>query len=61
MAAAVLAGTRSVTAITEWAHDPPQPVRAPLGARQSPHHWVVPAEATIRRTLGRFDPAPLAR
>jgi hypothetical protein len=50
-AAAVLAGARSVTAIAEWAHDTPQPVRAALGARrEAPDHWVVPAEATIRRT-----------
>ena len=33
-AAAVLAGARSVTAIAEWAHDTPQPVRAALGARR---------------------------
>ena len=51
-AAAVLTGARSVTAIAEWAADAPQPVRAALGARRDgPDHWVVPAEATIRRTL----------
>jgi hypothetical protein len=55
-AAAVLAGARSVTAIAEWAADAPQPVRAALGARRdAPDRWVVPAEATIRRTLGRVD------
>jgi predicted transposase YbfD/YdcC len=60
-AAAVLAGARSVTAIAEWAHDTPQPVRAALGARrEAPDHWVVPAEATIRRTLGSLDPTLLA-
>jgi hypothetical protein len=33
-----------------------QPVRAALGARRdAPDHWAVPAEATIRRTLGRLD------
>jgi predicted transposase YbfD/YdcC len=60
-AAAVLAGARSVTAIAEWAADTPQPVRAALGARRdAPDRWVVPAEATIRRTLARVDPTALA-
>jgi predicted transposase YbfD/YdcC len=60
-AAAVLAGARSVAAIAEWAADAPQPVRAALGARRdAPDRWVVPAEATIRRTLGRVDPTALA-
>jgi predicted transposase YbfD/YdcC len=60
-AAAVLAGARSVTAIAEWAADAPQPVRAALGARRdAPDRWVVPAEATIRRTLARVDPTALA-
>jgi predicted transposase YbfD/YdcC len=60
-AAAVLAGARSMTAIAEWAADTPQPVRAALGARRdAPDRWVVPAEATIRRTLGRVDPTVLA-
>src|SRR5512132_1753290 len=60
-AAAVLGGARSVTAIAEWAADAPQPVRAALGARRdAPDHWSVPAEATIRRTLGRLDPQALA-
>jgi predicted transposase YbfD/YdcC len=60
-AAAVLAGAQSVTAIAEWAADTPQPVRAALGARRdAPDRWVVPAEATIRRTLGRVDPTALA-
>jgi predicted transposase YbfD/YdcC len=36
-------------------------VRAALGARRAaPDRWVVPAEATIRRTLGRIDPTALA-
>jgi DDE_Tnp_1-associated len=52
VAAAVLAGARSIAAIAEWAADAPQPVRAALGARQhAPGHLAVPAEATIRRTL----------
>jgi predicted transposase YbfD/YdcC len=60
-AAAVLTGARSVTAIAEWAADAPQPVRAALGARRDgPDRWVVPAEATIRRTLARLDPTALA-
>src|SRR6266487_92740 len=60
-AAAVLTGARSVTAIAEWAADTPQPVRAALGARRdAPDRWVVPAEATIRRTLARVDPTALA-
>ncbi len=60
-AAAVLTGARSVAATAEWAADAPQPVRAALGARRdAPNHWVVPAEATIRRTLERLDPTALA-
>ena len=56
-AAAVLAGARSMTAIAEWAADTPQSVRAALGARrESPDHYSVPAETTIRRALGRLDP-----
>jgi predicted transposase YbfD/YdcC len=60
-AAAVLTGARSFAAIAEWAADAPQPVRAALGARRdAPDHWAVPAEATIRRTLGRLDAEVLA-
>jgi predicted transposase YbfD/YdcC len=60
-AAAVLTGVRSTTAIAEWAADTPQPVRAALGARRdAPDRWVVPAEATIRRTLARVDADGLA-
>jgi hypothetical protein len=59
-AAAVLTGARSLTAIAEWAGDAPQVVRAALGARrEAPEYWAVPAEATIRRTLGRVDPEAL--
>jgi predicted transposase YbfD/YdcC len=60
-AAAVLAGAQSVTAIAEWATDTSQPIRAALGARRdAPDHWAVPAEATIRRTLGRLDAQAMA-
>jgi predicted transposase YbfD/YdcC len=60
-AAAVLAGARSIAAIAEWAADAPPPVRAALGARQqAPGCFVVPAEATIRRTLARLDADALA-
>jgi hypothetical protein len=57
----VLAGARSFAAIAEWATDAPQPIRAALGARRDAlDHWAVPAEATIRRTLGRLDANALA-
>jgi hypothetical protein len=60
-AAAVLTGARSMAAIAEWAADAPQPVHAAFGARRAaPDRWVVPAETTIRRTLGRVDPTALA-
>jgi hypothetical protein len=54
-AAAVLAGARSIPALTEWAADAPQPVRAALGARRDPltGRLAVPTETTIRRTLAR--------
>ena len=61
-AVAVLTGARSFAAIAEWAADAPQPVRAALGARrEAPDHWVVPSEATIRRSLSRLDAEVLAR
>jgi predicted transposase YbfD/YdcC len=60
-AAAVLTGARSMAAIAEWAADAPQPVPAAFGARRdAPNRWVVPTEATIRRTLARVDPTALA-
>jgi hypothetical protein len=60
-AAAVLTSARSMTAIAEWAADTPQPVGAALGTRRdAPDRWAVPAEARIRRTLARVDPAALA-
>jgi predicted transposase YbfD/YdcC len=56
-AAAVAAGARSVTAISEWATDAPWPVLAALGMRCDPltRRCQVPGEATIRRVLTRVD------
>jgi hypothetical protein len=56
-AAAVPAGARSVAAIAEWAADALPMVRAALGARRDPLTGprTVPAESTIRRTMGRLD------
>ena len=51
-AAAVLAGARSIPALTEWAADAPQPIRAALGARRDPltGRLAVPTEP---RSAGR--------
>ena len=50
-----------MAAIAEWAADAPQLIRVALGARRDgPAHWVVPSEATIRRTLARLDAETLA-
>ena len=50
-----------MAAIAEWAADAPQLIRVALGARSDgPAHWVVPSEATIRRTLARLDAETLA-
>ena len=56
-AAAVAAGARSLTAISEWATDAPQPVLASLGARfdHRRQRHVPPDEATLRRVLGLLD------
>jgi predicted transposase YbfD/YdcC len=61
-AAAVLAGARSFAAIAEWAADAPQPILAALGARRDALTgcFLVPSEATIRRTLSRLDAEALA-
>ena len=57
----MLTGARSFAAIAEWAADTPQPIRAALGARHDPlAGFLVPTEATIRRTLGRLDAHALA-
>jgi predicted transposase YbfD/YdcC len=54
-AVAVAAGARSVSAISEWAADAPQPVLAALGVRRNPLTGIRrgPDEATIRRLLAR--------
>jgi predicted transposase YbfD/YdcC len=56
-AAAVAAGSRSVTAIWEWVADLPQWALRVLGARFDPRRdrYVVPGEATLRRALARVD------
>jgi DDE_Tnp_1-associated len=56
-AAAVTAGARSVSAISEWAADAPQPVLAAFGVRRNPLTGIRrgPDEATIRRLLTRID------
>jgi hypothetical protein len=61
--AAVLAGAGSLAAIGEWAADAPGPVLAALGVRHDPLRrvWRPPAEATVRRVLGRVDPDALDR
>jgi predicted transposase YbfD/YdcC len=56
-AAAVIAGSRSFTAIGEWAADAPQHVLAMLGTRWDRRHNVyrAPDEATLRRVLQAVD------
>lgn len=56
-AAAVLAGSRSVLAIAEWAAEAPQPVLAALGARRDARtgHWRAPSEDTFRRLLAAVN------
>ena len=55
--AAVLAGSRSYTAIGEWIADAPPPVLASLGIRRDPltRRFEPPDEATIRRVLEAVD------
>lgn len=59
--AAVAAGSRSLTAIAEWAADAPETVLAGLGVRRDPCGGarVVPSETTIRRALAGLDAAAL--
>ncbi|WP_328914237.1 MULTISPECIES: ISAs1 family transposase [unclassified Streptomyces] len=55
-ACAVLAGSRSLTAIAEWAADAPATVLAALGGpNREPSGPTAPAEATVRRILQRID------
>jgi predicted transposase YbfD/YdcC len=56
-AAAVIAGSRSYTAIGEWAADAPQHVLAMLGTRWDRRHgeYRVPDEATMRRVMQAVD------
>jgi predicted transposase YbfD/YdcC len=55
--AAVLAGARSLAAITEWATDAPPLVLAALGVRREPltGTYRVPGETTLRRVLTTID------
>ncbi len=55
--AAVAAGSKSLTAIAEWAAAAPAPVLAAFGVRRDPRSGslVVPSETTIRRTLNKVD------
>jgi predicted transposase YbfD/YdcC len=59
--AAVLAGSRSFTAIGEWIADAPPHVHASLGIRRDPltRQFKPPDEATIRRVLEAVDAAAL--
>lgn len=59
--AAVLAGARSFTAVSEWVTDAPPQVLACPGVRYDPLAGVFtpPGEATIRRTLETVDAAVL--
>ncbi|MCX5097273.1 ISAs1 family transposase [Streptomyces sp. NBC_00365] len=55
-ACAVLAGAKSLTAIAEWAADPPAAVLTALGGPcREPSGPTAPAEATVRRVLQRVD------
>ena len=55
--AAVLAGSRSFTAIGEWIADAPAQVMAALGVRRDPlsKQWRPPDESTVRRLLEKVD------
>ncbi|MDO0933775.1 ISAs1 family transposase [Streptomyces sp. DG2A-72] len=62
-ACAVLAGASSLLAVGEWITDAPPPVLERLGVRPDPlsPKWCLPAEATVRRLLGRIDGNALDR
>jgi hypothetical protein len=56
-AAAVIAGSRSFTAIGEWAADAPQHILAMLGTQWDRRHSIyrAPDEATLQRVLQAVD------
>jgi hypothetical protein len=58
---AVLAGARSLAAISEWIADVPPAVLAALGVRFDPleRRFWPPGEATVRRILEAVDAAQL--
>jgi predicted transposase YbfD/YdcC len=60
--AAVLAGADSITAISEWAAEPPAEVLAALGARwdRRGRRRIAPSPATFRRVLKRVDATAVA-
>ncbi|MFD9509481.1 transposase family protein [Streptomyces mirabilis] len=62
-ACAVLAGATSLLAMGEWITDAPPSVLERLGVRPDPlsPKRCLPAEATVRRLLGRIDGAALDR
>ncbi|MER6372906.1 transposase family protein [Streptomyces mirabilis] len=62
-ACAVLAGATSLPAVGEWITDAPPSVLERLGVRPDPlsPKRCLPAEATVRRLLGRIDGAALDR
>jgi hypothetical protein len=57
VAAATLAGHRSLRAIADWVADLPRDALARLGARRHrvTGRWIAPSEATIRRTVKDVD------
>lgn len=58
--AAVLGGSRSLTAISEWARRAPTRALVALGCPLRRGAYVVPSESMIRSLLGRLDDAELA-
>ncbi|MER6018481.1 transposase family protein [Streptomyces anulatus] len=62
-ACAVLAGARSLLAVSEWVADAPEELLERFGIRVDPlfpkRFW--PAETTIRRVLARIDANALDR
>ncbi|MEU9291964.1 ISAs1 family transposase [Streptomyces sp. NPDC048275] len=62
-ACAVLAGARSLLAVSEWVADAPPALLGRLGTAVDPlvPKWSWPAESTIRRLLARIDADALDR